>query len=868
MNYLKKSIIIFILVVQTICCAGDIDLSSGSYSDDFSTDVWMSDCFTYSSVSRVSGYLYIAGGGSIEYRFIKPNPGDSVTVQFDAFAFGDAAATQFALSSDGNYSYQSIVEYLGREPSGFETVQLSLSENQTHAYFSLINTTGGCYCDNLQVVVEGTRPSAEYIHEMPVEGFTDTKAFDDDSWQFTNYEIQGASTRDVLNNTIKLPNDGDSIRFAYKSERDLIVSDFTASFDAVINDGILQVGLYNFSYLLLSETQLTSSGAVILDTSGVTNKDGAIIEFSSIGGEVSFDNLSVTATMIAGIHASDGDYNRDRATDIGDLVHFSENWLSEGLSHLDLSDFSYLATNWLDGIQNLGFVDNIAGLKAIADPHNGDAVFCGGRTSFSDGGGGMFYWDTFNTMADDGTMVLSADSGTPGRWIRARSSSLVNIRLFGARGDGYSDDSAAINAACRYARDNKAVLYVPAGRYICRSPINMTRWGGLEIKGEGDGVSVLVAEGITNTAFDMSGSHRAKIMDIGFSYQGKPPLVTILLARGDVENGYGSAVFFRGCSINGGSLAGFYTHSGEIHEFRNCRFTTAPGGAGYMCTGGNYGVVSPFGFPFTPTPGHTQWSMTNCYYDVSDGGTGLFMDAQFGISPSQADLTIFGCTFELTGDDCSALKTTGGTTNFNILAGNCDVISGNNSALVKNMSGQGFFIQAGVKGGARLLDNCNPNLSFIMGSGDVDIVGGGSSSQFILSGDSTVSLGSNMSSTKFAFGGDQYSISVPSDNRSYSLTDPEAGSLENLLHRKYITTSNDGFALSNYAITREGLYSVSYGNEWYYLSAQQVSGSWQVDVFGASLTHQRLRKLEISGITYVYIYAATAEGAYFSVEKF
>jgi hypothetical protein len=63
-----------------------------------------------------------------------------------------------------------------------------------------------------------------------------------------------------------------------------------------------------------------------------------------------------------------------------------------------------------------------------------------------DGGGGLFYYDDTSTEPDDlGTVI--APTGTPppprGRWKRMHSGAL-NVRFFGAVGDGIADDSGAI----------------------------------------------------------------------------------------------------------------------------------------------------------------------------------------------------------------------------------------------------------------------------------------------------------------------------------------------------------------------------------------------------------------------------------------
>ena len=49
----------------------------------------------------------------------------------------------------------------------------------------------------------------------------------------------------------------------------------------------------------------------------------------------------------------------------------------------------------------------------------------------------------------------------------------VNIKWFGAKGDGITDDYAAIQAAIDFARDNKLIVFIPAGLYIISYPLRI-----------------------------------------------------------------------------------------------------------------------------------------------------------------------------------------------------------------------------------------------------------------------------------------------------------------------------------------------------------------------------------------------------------
>lgn len=89
-------------------------------------------------------------------------------------------------------------------------------------------------------------------------------------------------------------------------------------------------------------------------------------------------------------------------------------------------------------------VSSIAALKALT-PSAGDAVNVLGYYASGDGGGGTFYYDSASSATDNGGTVIAPTAGE-GRWKRVYSDA-VNVRWFGAKGDGAVDDTASIQAA-------------------------------------------------------------------------------------------------------------------------------------------------------------------------------------------------------------------------------------------------------------------------------------------------------------------------------------------------------------------------------------------------------------------------------------
>ena len=88
-------------------------------------------------------------------------------------------------------------------------------------------------------------------------------------------------------------------------------------------------------------------------------------------------------------------------------------------------------------------------------------------------------------LADLGGGFIQAGTGAVQRTVESKLQDIINVKDFGAVGDGVTDDTAAIQAAI----DSRAVInaggtvYFPNGRYVVSSTINLTA-NGILLKGE------------------------------------------------------------------------------------------------------------------------------------------------------------------------------------------------------------------------------------------------------------------------------------------------------------------------------------------------------------------------------------------------
>ncbi len=120
------------------------------------------------------------------------------------------------------------------------------------------------------------------------------------------------------------------------------------------------------------------------------------------------------------------------------------------------------------GGASLQTVATIAALKALASGSS-DYVIVSAYYAAGDKGGGTYRWNSTSTTADDGGITIQPDS-TPatGRWL-LENDGRVTSKQYGAKGDGSTDDQAALNNA-----NNATILVMVPGFYKIASALAIT----------------------------------------------------------------------------------------------------------------------------------------------------------------------------------------------------------------------------------------------------------------------------------------------------------------------------------------------------------------------------------------------------------
>ncbi len=114
-----------------------------------------------------------------------------------------------------------------------------------------------------------------------------------------------------------------------------------------------------------------------------------------------------------------------------------------------------------------------------------------GYYAAGDGGGNSFYWDGTSSAVDNGgTIIKPTFVSGAGRWLAINIDN-INVKQFGAVGDGVADDTTAISSAI----DEFNTVYFPNGTYLF-SGITINKHN-VTLYGTGESRSVLL---MTNAA--------------------------------------------------------------------------------------------------------------------------------------------------------------------------------------------------------------------------------------------------------------------------------------------------------------------------------------------------------------------------------
>jgi len=156
-------------------------------------------------------------------------------------------------------------------------------------------------------------------------------------------------------------------------------------------------------------------------------------------------------------------------------------------------------------------VENIASLK-LQDGLVFNTIEVLGYYTKGDGGGGTFYWDSSSTETDNSGTIIQATGITTGRWKRVYSGA-VNVKWFGAKGDGVTDDSASAQNAINLSKVSLKGLsiYFPNGNYLCNIVDDGTR--DIHIFGDGKDITTITSYSANSFAIKLERNFRNTLIE-------------------------------------------------------------------------------------------------------------------------------------------------------------------------------------------------------------------------------------------------------------------------------------------------------------------------------------------------------------------
>lgn len=152
--------------------------------------------------------------------------------------------------------------------------------------------------------------------------------------------------------------------------------------------------------------------------------------------------------------------------------------------------------------------------------------------------------------------------------MRYHSTGIVNVKDFGAIGDGVSDDTEPIQNAIYHACENECILLIPSGTYIINETINIDKKQYLSIEGAGIGRTILSNRNKGNSSLiDVSGHHGLQIKNLTLENK-YDQLKVINIVKPSRSMRLDKVQFLYG-------LYGFYEKDQDVSflEIHSCQFT-------------------------------------------------------------------------------------------------------------------------------------------------------------------------------------------------------------------------------------------------------------------------------------------------------
>ena len=156
---------------------------------------------------------------------------------------------------------------------------------------------------------------------------------------------------------------------------------------------------------------------------------------------------------------------------------------------------------------------------------------------------------------------------------------VLDVKDFGAIGDGKADDTEALQRVIDRARLSGESVYLPPGHYTVRT-LNLTFGGmGFIMRGAGPAASVLVARENSNCVIDLSGAYYMKLQDFMIRTGPGEIVPKTGIYMGQPKSWSGNLISLDNVHIVGRySVAAFYCHCVCSSSMTRCTFNNSQQG--------------------------------------------------------------------------------------------------------------------------------------------------------------------------------------------------------------------------------------------------------------------------------------------------
>lgn len=239
-----------------------------------------------------------------------------------------------------------------------------------------------------------------------------------------------------------------------------------------------------------------------------------------------------------------------------------------------MADFTKLNGYTVKDPQAVHTYDTVADLKADAKLKAGNHVQTKGYTTTGDGGHGTYIIVDDNTLVDNGGSIHELNNGLMGVLINDGE---VNIKQFGAYGDGTHNDTMAFVKALEIAMDTNKNVFIPSGTFLVDPNVfqmvsRLGTYNDLTLRGNGKSQSILKLNNTTTDQYFSNSTSKQLYAELNF-YD------IAFTGNDNTANGFycystGTEKRFRFYNCNFNNLSNVLycagTGNADMHRFYNC----------------------------------------------------------------------------------------------------------------------------------------------------------------------------------------------------------------------------------------------------------------------------------------------------------